>query len=120
MLQLRVPPSPAARGRSGTACDNAPNIASIKRKPLTPRAATAAGRRGLNRQPSGAATRIGRMKPELFGASDSMIARIAKYTADRAKDNVELIAPLTCGELPARSAVSSSCATRSVALTVTG
>jgi hypothetical protein len=27
---------------------------------------------------------------------------LAKYTAERANDNVELIAPLTCGELPAR------------------
>ena len=85
-----------------------------------PRAATAAGRRGLNNEPSGAWTCIGRMKPALLGASELMIARMAKYTADFANESVELIAPLTCGELPVRSTSSSSPLTCSVTLTVTG
>ena len=60
------------------------------------------------------------MKPELFGASESMIVRIAKYTADLANDSVELIAPFTCGDVPARSTVSSSPFTCNVTFTGTG
>ena len=36
-----------------------------------------------------------------------MIERSAKYTADRTKDSVQLMAPRTCEELPAKSKTTS-------------
>ena len=78
-------------------------MASITRKPVTPRAAQAPGGRGFRMLPGAARTSTGRKNPELFGASESMTDRSAKYTAERTKDRVQLIAPRTWGELPAKS-----------------
>ena len=86
--------------RFGTAKESAPVMASITRKPVTPRAAQAPGARGLRIDPSSALTATGRKNPELLGASDDITDLNAKYTDDFTNDIVQLMAPCTCLELP--------------------
>ena len=52
---------------SGSICASAPNMQSIMRKPVSPRAAQAAGSTPLAIVPGGAITSIARNKPSLFG-----------------------------------------------------
>ena len=44
-------------------------------------------------EPSSAFTVIGRKNPALFGASEDITDRSAKYTADFTNESVQLIAP---------------------------
>ena len=60
MLTPVFPPSHAAGTRSGRTCASAPSMVSVSRKPVSPRAAKAAGRTGFRMLPLGARTRIGR------------------------------------------------------------
>src|SRR6476659_7833551 len=60
-----LPPSDAAYTRSGYSCANAPKQQSTPRKPVSPRAAHAAGSLPLVIVPGGAITLIGRNTPSL-------------------------------------------------------
>ncbi len=67
MVSPVLPPSEAAITRSGYSCASAPNAQSTPRKPVSPRAAQAAGSLPLVMVPGGAITLIGRNTPSLFG-----------------------------------------------------
>ena len=71
-------------------------------------------------EPSSAFTVIGRKNPALFGASEDITDRSAKYTADFTNESVQLIAPATCGELPAKSNITSSSRTSTATRIGTG
>ena len=76
---------PQAGIRCGTACASAPNTVSAMRMPVMPRAATAAGGRGLTIVPSGAITLMGRKYPALLGIDRSTIDRTQASAVDRVK-----------------------------------
>jgi hypothetical protein len=60
MVMPVSPPDSQAGTRSGATCASAPNRALAMRKPVKPRAATAAGGYGLMTEPAGTRTLIGR------------------------------------------------------------
>ena len=62
-----LPPSDAAKTRSGSIRASAPKQQSTIRKPVRPRAAQAAGGTALAIVPGGAMTSIARKNPSLFG-----------------------------------------------------
>jgi len=62
-----LPPSPAAFTRSGSIMASAPNMQSVMRKPVRPRAAHAAGSTPLPTVPGGQTTSMARNTPSLFG-----------------------------------------------------
>ena len=71
------PPAVSAVTRSGSACASAPNRQSMMRYPVMPRAPHGDGKSGLTREPSGAVTVIGTVKPWQLGMSETMTERRA-------------------------------------------
>ena len=67
MVTPKSPCAPQENTLPGNMLANAPQIASVTRMEVRPRAATGAGEDGLTIEPSCAITWIGRMKPELVG-----------------------------------------------------
>src|SRR5688572_1670609 len=99
-----LPPSEAAKTRSGTIIARAPKQQSTMRKPVSPRAAQAAGSTALAMVPGGATTSIARNTPSLFGMLGGKTDRTAQYVAALVNDRVLLMAPFTCDALPVQSA----------------
>ncbi len=67
MVMPVLPPSLAANTRSGYSIANAPKAQSAARKPVSPRAAQAAGSTPLVTVPGGATTSMQRNTPSLLG-----------------------------------------------------
>src|ERR671923_2544826 len=106
-----TPVSPAtsqAKTLSGSILASAPKIVSVMRMPARPRAATGAGVTQLVKLPSGAITVSGRKYPALLGMLGSRIERMQAYRHDFVQDSGALMAPLHCGEVPVKSALSAS------------
>ena len=98
-----LPPSPAALTLSGSIIASAPNMQSTMRKPVSPRAAHAAGSTPLPTVPGGQITSIARNTPSLFGMPGGSTERTPVYDAALVKDSVLLMAPCTCGDVPVQS-----------------
>ena len=73
-----LPPSEQANTLSGAHCASAPKAQSTMRKPVSPRAAQAAGSTALAMVPGGAVTSMARNTPSLFGMPDGRIERTAQ------------------------------------------
>src|SRR5204862_105023 len=71
-------------------------------------AATAAGRRALTSDPSGAATETGTKAPPEAGASGSVRQRTTKKQAERVTASGQFRLPSCCGDVPSKSSSSSS------------
>jgi hypothetical protein len=77
MVMPVLPPSDAAMTRSGSIMARAPKAQSSMRKPVSPRAAQAAGSTACAIVPDGAITSIARNTPSLVGMS----GEITDFTA---------------------------------------
>src|SRR6266849_11164828 len=109
-----LPPSDAAHTRSGSISASAPKQQSTMRKPVSPRAAVAAGSTQLAMVPGGAITLTARWKPSLFGIPGGSTDLMHVYVAALVYESVLLMAPFTWGDEPVQSATSVSPDLRSV------
>ena len=76
-----------------------------------PRMDEAAGMTPLTTVPGGATISRGRNMPAVLGISSRSTDRTHRATTEDVKESVLLMAPLTCGAVPVKSARSSSPAT---------
>ena len=77
MVMPVLPPSEAAKTFSGSIIASAPKAQSTMRKPVSPRAAQAAGSTALVMVPGGAETVMARNTPSLLGIPEGKTERIA-------------------------------------------